>query len=109
MNDTPTSTTTANDPRFNRLRTLTYISLSLNAIILLLILIGLFHHHAMMERGGGGPGGFGPGREGGFSCHRHHHHHHHHFEGGGWRRGEMARDHRKAGTAAEAMGIAISA
>ena len=95
MNDTPASGTTTNtvlvDPRFDRLRTLTYLSLSLNAIILLLIVIGLFHHHEAMERGEGGPGGYGPGRDGGCSCHMHRHHHHHHFERGGWGRGEMGR------------------
>jgi hypothetical protein len=83
-------TVVVNDPQLGRLRTLTILSLSLNALILFLIVVGcIIHHHREKEmRGFGGRGGFGGGSSFGGQCHMGGWgHRFHRFGGMGWNRG----------------------
>ena len=86
MNETTSNADAVHNRLLRRLRTLTFVSLSLNGLILILIFIGIVahHHHKHHRNFGGRDGGGESCFQGGF-----HRDFHHHMDGnrGGWDRG----------------------
>jgi hypothetical protein len=76
----PEKTVTMDRSQLCRLRTLTYLSLAFNTLILLFIVCAIFHHHKQQQQGFAGQGGWGGNRFQG-QCSMGFGHRFHHFGG----------------------------